>query len=192
MAETGTMSSTVNDMLNGGSGNDRLKGGEGGETMSGGADTFVWMYVTESDVTNWNTDLVKDFNCAEGDLMDLSAIDANTCPYGGNWSVYPAVGNQVIDFIGDASHPFTAPGQISFAHAWGTETHILLNTDCDAEADGLIKVSGMQAVDAGCVAVLLPGARLLQHLVGLADAGRGAVEDLEPAGAALFPPGRFE
>ena len=68
----------------------------------------------------------------------------------------------------------------------------MLNTDCDAEADGLIKVSGMQAVDAGCVAVLLPGARLLQHLVGLADAGRGADEDLEPAGAALFPPGRFE
>jgi hypothetical protein len=129
----------------------------------GGADTFVWMYVTESDVTNWNTDLVKDFNRAE--VMDLSAIDANTCPYGGDWGVYPAVGNQAFTFIGDASHPFTAPGQISFAHAWGTETHILLNTDCDAEADGLIKVSGMQAVDAGCVAVLLPGARLLQHLV---------------------------
>ena len=32
-------------------------------------------------------------------------------------------------------------------------------------------------------AVLLAGARLLQHLVGLADAGRGADEDLQPAGA---------
>src|SRR5262249_5655139 len=42
------------------------------------------------------------------------------------------------------------------------------------------------------VAVLLPGARLLQHLVGLADAGGGADEDLEPAGLTLFAPGGLE
>ena len=34
--------------------------------------------------------------------------------------------------------------------------------------------------------------RLLQHLVGLADAGSRADENLEPAGSALFSPGSFE
>ena len=46
--------------------------------------------------------------------------------------------------------------------------------------------------DHDVVAVLLPGAGLLQHLVGLADAGRRADENLEPAGSALFPPGGLE
>jgi hypothetical protein len=50
---------------------------------------------------------------------------------------------------GNADHPFTAPGQISFAHVAGTYTHILLNTDDDAEAEGTISVYGVHAVDAG-------------------------------------------
>jgi Ca2+-binding RTX toxin-like protein len=134
------------DTLNGGSGNDRLEGGEG-DTMSGGsgADTFVWMYTAESDGTSWNTDFINDFNRAEGDLMDLSAIDANA---NGTWDVF-AAGNQAFSFIGNADHPFTAPGQISFAHVAGTYTHILLNTDDDAEAEGTISVYGVHAVDAG-------------------------------------------
>jgi len=32
----------------------------------------------------------------------------------------------------------------------------------------------------------------LQHFVGLADAGGGADEDLEPARAAVLAPGRFQ
>ena len=130
------------DTLNGGSGNDRLEGGIDGDTMSGGsgADTFVWMYTAESDGTSWNTDFITDFNRAEGDLIDLHGIDAD---------VY-AAGDQAFAFIGDASHPFTAPGQISFAHAAGSPnyTRIFLNTDADAEADGVIHMSGMHAVDA--------------------------------------------
>src|SRR3954468_7405769 len=46
--------------------------------------------------------------------------------------------------------------------------------------------------DHDVVAVLFPGARLLQHLVGLADAGSGADENLEPAGSALLSPGGLE
>ena len=46
--------------------------------------------------------------------------------------------------------------------------------------------------DDDVVAVLPAGARLLQHLVGLADAGGGADEDAELAGTALLPPGRLE
>jgi hypothetical protein len=51
---------------------------------------------------------------------------------------------------------------------------------------------GFDDADDDIVAILLPGARLLQHLVSLADAGRGADEDLESAGSAFFPPGSLE
>ena len=56
----------------------------------------------------------------------------------------------------------------------------------------LLAPVGFDDADDDIVAVLLSGAGLLQHLVGLADAGRGADENLEPAGAALFPPGGLE
>jgi hypothetical protein len=76
---------------------------------------------------------------------DLHHIDAD------GW----AAGDQALTFIGDASHPFTAPGQISWyiggppaGGSSGTDTYILLNTDRDADADGVIEVSGMHAVDA--------------------------------------------
>ncbi len=36
------------------------------------------------------------------------------------------------------------------------------------------------------------GVRALQHFVGLADAGGGADENLQPAGAVVLPPGRFQ
>src|SRR5262249_49285163 len=42
------------------------------------------------------------------------------------------------------------------------------------------------------LAALLPGAGLLQHLVGFAHAGGSAYENLEPAGSTFFPPGGLE
>ena len=58
-----------------------------------------------------------------------------------------ANGDSAFSFIGTADHPFTAPGQISWLIG-GTDTYILLNTDGDAEAEGVISVLGQQAVDA--------------------------------------------
>jgi hypothetical protein len=53
-------------------------------------------------------------------------------------------------FLGEAAtNPFTAPGQISwFNNGPGTDTFILLNTDADAEHDGVIRVIGTHVVDA--------------------------------------------
>jgi hypothetical protein len=116
----------------------------GGDNMYGdsGADTFVLTDPAESNGTSWNMDFLKDFNRAEGDLIDLSAFDTN---------VY-AAGDQAFTFIGDASHPFTAPGQVSWYisgdPAGGNNTYILLNTDLDANAEGVIEVLGEHAVDA--------------------------------------------
>src|SRR5262249_11700534 len=47
---------------------------------------------------------------------------------------------------------------------------------------------GFDNADDDIVTVALAGAGLLQHFVGLADAGRGTDEDLEPAGLTLFAP----
>ena len=57
---------------------------------------------------------------------------------------------------------------------------------------GLPAAVGLDDADDDVVAVLLAGLGLLQHLVGLADARRGADEDSELADAPLFAARRFE
>ena len=79
----------------------------------------------------------RDFNAAIGDLIVLNLIDAD-----GN----AGNGDTAFSFIGTADNPFTAAGQVSWAI--GGRTDILFNTDGDAEADGVIRVFGAQAVDA--------------------------------------------
>ena len=51
---------------------------------------------------------------------------------------------------------------------------------------------GLDHADDDIDAGLQPGMGALQHLVGLADAGGGADENLEPAGLIVLAPGRFQ
>ena len=53
---------------------------------------------------------------------------------------------------------------------------------------GLRPAVGLDHADDHVGAGLQFGVRALQHLVGLADAGGGADEDLEPAGLSMLPP----
>jgi Ca2+-binding RTX toxin-like protein len=129
----------------GNAGNNVIYGGAGLDTMVGGdgADVFVWGSITEMGSTvGANSDTVgADFNAAIGDKIALNPIDAD-----GN----AGNGDTAFTFIGDASNPFTAAGQVSwFNNGPGTDTYILLNTDGDAAADGVIRVLGVHAVDAG-------------------------------------------
>jgi Ca2+-binding RTX toxin-like protein len=121
-------------VIAGGAGFDYLIGGDG-------ADLFVWNAITEmGSMLDAGTDTVdSDFNALIGDRMALNPIDAD-----GN----AGNGDTAFSFIGTADNPFTAPGQISFAHVDGTDTLILLNADNDAAVDGVIRVLGMHAVDA--------------------------------------------
>ncbi len=66
------------DVIIGGAGADTLTGGGGADTLTGGAgsDTFVFTAITDSKTTA--ADKILDFSHAEGDRIDLSAIDANT------------------------------------------------------------------------------------------------------------------
>jgi Ca2+-binding RTX toxin-like protein len=140
------------DSLQGGNGNDTLDGMDGGDVIAGGmgldtmtggdgADLFVWNSIAEVGSTlDANSDTVTDFNPLIGDLLALNPIDADG--NGGN-------GDTAFTFIGDASNPFTAAGQVSWLIGGpGSDTYILLNTDGDAAADGVIRVLGAHTVDA--------------------------------------------
>src|SRR6202035_660359 len=57
---------------------------------------------------------------------------------------------------------------------------------------GFLAPVGFPPAGRHVIAVELAGARLLQHLVGLAYSGGSPDENLEPASEALFAPGCFE
>jgi len=67
-----------NDTLYGGAGDDVLKGGFGRDVLFGksGADTFKFSTALDS-TPNANRDAIKDFHAAQGDVVDLSGIDAD-------------------------------------------------------------------------------------------------------------------
>lgn len=81
-----------NDRLLGESGADRLNGGLGADRLSGGrgADTFILRRAEESTVLVSGRDSISDFSRAQGDKIDLSAIDANGS----------AQGNGTFSFVG--------------------------------------------------------------------------------------------
>lgn len=64
------------DTLNGGDGTDSIMGGAGSDRLTGGdgADRFVFADLADS--LFGASDLIRDFDRGEGDLIDLSAIDA--------------------------------------------------------------------------------------------------------------------
>jgi beta-glucanase (GH16 family) len=76
---TGT---SADEVLIGGGGNDKLIGGGGSDLLKGGpgADTFV--FKAKGDSTPGAPDQILDFSHAQGDKIDLSAIDANTAHAG--------------------------------------------------------------------------------------------------------------
>ncbi|MCB1495295.1 MAG: calcium-binding protein, partial [Bauldia sp.] len=63
-----------------------------------------------------------DFNRKEGDIIDLSAIDAK-----------PGGGDNAFKYIGDDK--FTKKGQVSFKNG-----KVKLNTDNDAKAEAVLMV----------------------------------------------------
>ncbi|MCF3642697.1 calcium-binding protein [Rhizobium sp. TRM95111] len=87
------------DNLSGGKGRDVLIGGLGSDLLNGGkgADNFDFNSVDDS-VVGSNRDEIVDFNRGQGDVIDLSGIDANE----------NSGGNQSFDFIGTSGFSGTA------------------------------------------------------------------------------------
>ena len=77
---------------------------------------------------------------------------------------------------------------------WPLYSTLLARHDFEAfeQRLGVAAAVGLDDADDDVVAVFFAGVRLLQHFVGLADAGRGADEDTQLADAPLFAARRFE
>jgi len=121
---------TGNDVLNGGAGADILTGGAGRDVLAGGGggDRFVYQAATDSR-PGGSADRILDF--AAGDVLDLSAIDANASTTGTNDAFA-----RVASFSGVA-------GQFTLAFAAATNiTTLLADTDGNGAADFSILFTG--------------------------------------------------
>ncbi|MBQ0824011.1 PQQ-dependent sugar dehydrogenase [Microvirga sp. HBU67558] len=127
-----------NDRLYGDAGQDTLVGGPGKDWMSGGpgADVFRWRSAGSAGPDLNSADVVRDFSHGAHDRLDLVAIDANSL----------RGGNQAFAFIGRAD--FTAAGQVRYEVS-GSETRVLLNTDADHDAEGIIRLMAIRSLKAG-------------------------------------------
>ncbi|MDZ5457145.1 calcium-binding protein [Azohydromonas lata] len=94
------------DTLEGGTGNDTLNGGAGQDSLTGGAGNDRFVFALLADV-NGNTsatcDVITDFVAGQ-DLIDLSALDANTANAAGS--------NDAFTAVIAATANFTAPAQL--------------------------------------------------------------------------------
>ncbi|WP_343718488.1 calcium-binding protein, partial [Inquilinus sp.] len=121
--------------LNGYEGNDVIQGGAGKDTLTGGigADRFVYAATGDS-VVGANADRITDFSHAQGDRIDLSAIDANT----------GAAGDQAFAFIGSGLFTGVA-GQLRFTQGGGVTT-VAGDVNGDGAADFHIQLTGTIAL----------------------------------------------
>ncbi len=126
-----------NDVIRGAGGDDRIEGGTGRDQSYGGtgADQFVFRPGDFAGATAATADIVRDFQ-AEGDLLNLDALDANST----------LTGRQNFTFIGAAQFSGTA-GELRFEQ---TERHTFVSGDTngDGVADFMIRLDGLHTLTA--------------------------------------------
>jgi Ca2+-binding RTX toxin-like protein len=131
----------VANVLTGGAGEDSLTGGLGKDSLTGGlgADRFYFNATAESGIDNLTWDRITDFQTAQGDLIDLSAIDADEATVGDQ--TFGALVNSATAF--SATTSFTLPGQLFF----DSQAHVLYgNTDADGAAEFAIELIGVNSL----------------------------------------------
>lgn len=125
------------DMLIGGSGNDVLNGGAGADQLSGnsGTDRFLFTAITDSGTTGGTRDQILDFHASQGDLIDVSGVDANA----------GVGGDQAFSIVG----AFTgAAGQMTMSDVGGGVTRLAFDVGGDGVADMEIDVHTVNILDA--------------------------------------------
>lgn len=124
------------DRLSGGSGADTIIGGSGADTMFGGADAvrdvFVFKGVTDSNLVG-SPDIVHNFRSGV-DMLDLSAIDANSA----------ATGNQTFLFSGQ-----NAQANSIWYDPTGASVIVVADVNGDAVADFWLRVTQVSSLAAG-------------------------------------------
>jgi hypothetical protein len=120
----------TSDTIRAGGGDDILIGGAGGDRLigGGGADTFVFGSVNHSKPKAFDT--ITDFKPRQGDIIDLSGIDANKT----------REGNQSFDFIGRDDFTGRA-GELRFEKSHG-RTIVEGDVDGDGNADFILHLLG--------------------------------------------------
>jgi len=129
---------TGTDTLDGGAGNDKLSGGAGKDVMIGGlgADSFVFADGDFASATRKGADIIADFSHAQGDHIDLSAVDANTA----------LDGDQAFSFIGSTDFTHTA-GELRTL-VIKDHTFVAGDTNGDGTADFVIRLDHVSTLDA--------------------------------------------
>jgi Ca2+-binding RTX toxin-like protein len=127
-----------NDTMGGGDGDDLLYGAAGADRISGGldADTFRYRAVGDSTVDVGGRDTLLDFNDAQGDLIDLSSMDAQT----------NVAGNQAFTFIGAAAFSGQS-GELRFQTVGGNAI-VSGDVNGNGTADFAVYLKGVTSVDA--------------------------------------------
>lgn len=117
------------DTLSAGAGADTLTGGAGKDTLSGnaGADTFVFN-LGDTSAGRAKADTITDFNGKQGDIIDLSGIDADE----------NTDGDQAFSFIGDVAFSKHA-GELR-AYTTNGERYVAGDSDGDGKADFTIHI----------------------------------------------------
>ncbi len=127
-----------NDSLWGGRHGDRLWGDAGSDSLYGemGSDTFIYRSVSDSPYSGpgpgTHDYIFDDFLASERDMIDLSAIDADTTA--------AAVGDQPFTFV--LGRAFTGAGQLRIEYVGSTVYEVLGETTGDGVADLHIRVLG--------------------------------------------------
>ncbi len=127
--------SGFNDYLVGSKTSNVITGGLGADYLFGkaGADRFVFNQA-DSGITSATRDMIADFNAAEGDLLDLSLIDADTTTSG--QQAFNSLIVSVFDSV-DASRQllFDAVNQVLYG-----------STDADSEPEFAIALTGVNSL----------------------------------------------
>ena len=125
----------VANKLNGLAGNDTLIGGLGKDSLTGGvgADVFKFNSANDSSALPKQADTITDFKHAQGDKIDLSAINAN--------SVLPS--DQAFTLISSTTFSVDATGQLRFDAKTST---LYGSTNADAAPEFAIVLSGVKTL----------------------------------------------
>ena len=86
------------DTIDGGLNDDQITGGLGADILTGGsgADSFIWEAI---DILSGATDQIIDFNVAEGDVLDLTALLSNFDPASDTLSDFINLDQQGLDTV---------------------------------------------------------------------------------------------
>jgi len=125
-----------NDILYGENGNDHLTGGAGMDRFYGGAgsDEFIFGAGDSAGMTSSTADRIHDFSAADGDIIRLNGVDANS----------GLAGDQAFAFIGSGAFSGTA-GELRTTQISGN-TYVMGDTNGDGTADFWIRLDGLHTL----------------------------------------------